>query len=102
MTMKMLRVVLPQAARESLSDRLTENPHVTFWQVWDVRSRFVDGHAFAGVADRVAGYTSRVCFEILANEPYIEELVQSLSACPMCSRGHGLFWILDVAQTGIF
>lgn len=100
--MRLLRVVMPAAALESLSDRLTEDPEVEFWQVWEVKSRLSDGHAFASVADRVAGYTPRVCFEILTSNGHVDELVQLFSTCPMCVRGGGMYWTMDVGTTGEF
>lgn len=93
--MKLLRIVLPKTARENLSDRLTENTDIVFWQVWDVESRFTSDKNIS-VEESVAGSSKRVCFEILASHEHIQNLLSSLKSCPMCERVGMIFWQMDV------
>ncbi len=100
--MKLLSIVVHEAARDHLAEILAEDNCVRQWNIILTHGHYssMQGSPFETMRDKISGDVPRVQFDILLDEENIPELIDKIRLCDTCNKTRGTYWITNVESHG--
>ncbi len=100
--MKHLTLIVHTNVQQDLADQLRsldQVPGFTFSHV-EGHGVQIEDDAFLSARDKVVGYTPRVRVDILLEDDDVDSVLDSLRSTGYGVKGHGIFWVTAVDQSG--
>lgn len=100
--MKHLTLIIHANVQQNMADQLRALDQVPGFTFSNVEGHGVQSESdpFLSARDKVVGYTPRVRVDILLEDSDVDTVLDTLRDSNTGAKGHGIFWITEVDQSG--